>query len=62
MKTLLVWDCRVIYAATEHIYSLLLFYADFNGISGLTDKLYSSYATRLYEIQPARFILSPLVS
>ena len=31
MKTLLVWDCRVIYAATElYIYSLhLIFYADF---------------------------------
>ena len=33
MKTLLVWDCGVIHAATQlHIYSLhLIFYADFNG-------------------------------
>ena len=32
MKTLLVWDCGVIYGATElHIYSLhLLFYANIN--------------------------------
>ena len=51
MQTLFIWDGGVIYAATElHIYSLhLIPYADFNS-DGLTDKLYSTYATALYKI------------
>ena len=52
MKTPLVWNCIVIYAATElHIYSLhLILYMQILIVSVLTDKPYSNYATALYEI------------